>query len=200
MCVLNRQRSKQQWPAQQDLDYAAKPLRWIMFTEGVVPLVCFKEKKQTFYFWRSIAGRIRHVQGWGCVLEAFFTNFLKTAELVRKHLCFLHPGLATSPTRPCAQEARGEIKHMKARPTEDAWSCQTVLDWAESLHNPLASTHLLPNTSKLPLFYFNVVLLSQREWVCCWLALSSFWSVSWLFWDLHRERKKVRDGRKGATR
>ncbi len=48
MCVFEQTEVQQQWPAQQDLDYAAKPLRWIMFTEGVVPLVCFKEKKQTF--------------------------------------------------------------------------------------------------------------------------------------------------------
>lgn len=86
---------------------------------------------------------------------------------------------------------------MKAWPTEDAWSCQTMLGWAESLHNPLASMHPFPNTSKLPLFFILMwSFLSPRERVCCWLALSCFWSAAQLLWDLHRDRRKVRKGRR----
>lgn len=38
--------------------------------------------------------------------------------------------------------------------------------------------------------------LSPRERVCCWLALSCFWSAAQLLWDLHRDRRKVRKGRR----
>ncbi len=101
---------QQQWPAHQELDYAAKPLRCIMFIEGEVPLVCFKGKKLTFL--RSIASRTWHVQGRGCVLEAFFTKFLKTAELVCKHLSASH--ILVSPpadTAMCSGGMRGDKTH-----------------------------------------------------------------------------------------